>query len=211
VQYTRRDWRNRNRIKTPSGVKWLTIPVENKGRYLQKIKDTQITDSGWNKRHWQTILHHYSRAEYFQSYKAIFEELYLDSHEKFLSRVNYRFLSGICRILEIGTRLTWSMDYRVIEGKTERLVDLCRQAGASEYLSGPSAKGYIEEEYFRSAGIGLRYMDYSGYLEYHQLHGDFVHEVSIVDLIFNQGPAAVSYLKSFDGAGGDAMGNKEEA
>jgi len=195
VQYTKNDWRNRNRIKTPDGLRWITIPIHYS--YRQKIKDTVISDSGWNRKHWKSICQYYSKARHFRNYKDVFEELYLNTNEKFLSLVNHKFLNIICDILDIKTKLTWSMDYRLTEGKTERLVDLCKQAGASEYLSGPSANAYLDEELFRSEGIALRYMDYSGYPEYHQLHGDFVHEVSVIDLIFNEGPEAKKYMKSF--------------
>jgi len=197
MQYTRRDWRNRNQIKGPAGLTWLTIPVENKGKYFQRIKETVINDAGWNRRHWQSIIQNYSRARYFPTYKEVFEDLYLNCHERVLSQINYRFLVRICDLLGIKTRLSWSMDYQLVEGKTERLVDLCKKAGASEYLSGPSAKTYVNEEIFRSEGIGLEYVDYSGYPEYHQLYGDFVHEVSVIDLIFNEGPEATKYMKSF--------------
>jgi hypothetical protein len=89
------------------------------------------------------------------------------------------------------------MDYRLVDGKTDRLVDLCRQVGATEYLSGPSAKGYIDEALFQQAGIALRYMDYSGYPEYDQLFPPFDHYVSIIDLILNEGPNAARCMKSF--------------
>ena len=197
MQYTKRDWRNRNKIKTPKGLMWLTIPVQVKGKYSQKIRETVISDAGWNGRHWKSVIHNYSRAEYFRVYRELFEDLYLGSNERFLSQINYRFLSAVCEILGIKTKLSWSMDYRLLEGKTERLVDLCKQAGATEYLSGPTAKGYIEEELFRNEGITLRYMDYSGYPEYSQLFPPFEHHVSIIDLIFNEGPNATKYMKSF--------------
>jgi hypothetical protein len=197
VQYTRRDWRNRNKIKTPNGVQWLSIPVEVKGKRFQKIKDTMICDSNWNIKHWQSIVHNYTRTKYFHDYREVFEELYLGSNEHFLSEVNYKFLSGICEILNIKTKLSWSMDYQPLEGKTERLVYICKQAGATGYLSGPSAKGYIIEELFRAEGINLTFMDYSGYPEYEQLYPPFEHAVSIVDLIFNTGPDAPKYMKSF--------------
>jgi len=197
MQYTRRDWRNRNKIKTPNGPMWLTIPVQVKGKYLQKIKETVISDRDWNRKHWKTIVHHYSRAKYFQECKEFFEELYLGSTQTYLSQINYRFLTAICQLLGIDTKLSWSMDYRLVEGKTERLVDLCRQAGATEYVSGPTAKGYIDEEPFEDAGIAVHYMDYSGYPEYDQLYPPFEHHVSIVDLIFNAGPDAPKYMKSF--------------
>jgi hypothetical protein len=197
AQYTRRDWRNRNKIKTLKGSMWLTIPVENKGRYNQKIKDTVISDAAWNRRHWNSIAHSYSKAKWFHDYKDLFEELYLGSKEKFLSQINHRFIISICEVLKIKAKISWSMNYRLIEGKTERLIDLCKQAGATEYISGPSAKGYIDEELFKAERIELRYMDYSDYPEYHQLYPPFDHYVSIIDLIFSEGPNAKRYMKSF--------------
>ncbi len=197
VQYTRRDWRNRNKIKTPHGVIWLTIPVQVKDKFSQRIKETIVSDPEWNQKHWKSIVHTYSKAKCFHHYKELFEEMYLGSTETLLSQINYRFLRGICEILGIKTKLTWSMNYSLVEGKTERLVDLCRQTGATEYISGPAAKGYIEEELFREEGIVLQYMDYSGYPEYDQLFPPFEHNVSVIDLIFNVGLDAHRYLKSF--------------
>jgi WbqC-like protein family len=197
AQYTRRDWRNRNRIKTPSGPAWLTIPVVVKGRYLQTIQETEIEDRSWNERHWKTLVHNCARALYFDTYRDRFEELYLGCQEKLLSRINYRFLAAICEMLGIKTHLTWSMDYPQVEGKTQRLVEWCKQLEATEYLSGPAAKNYVDERLFAEAGITVRYMDYSGYPEYRQLYPPFDHAVSIVDLIFNEGPNATRYMKSF--------------
>jgi hypothetical protein len=197
VQYTIRDWRNRNIIKTSSGPLWLTIPVQVKGKYLQKIKDTRISDSTWRRRHWATIVHSYSRAKYFPMQKELFEELYLQADDKLLSHINYRFIVAICRILGIRTTISSSMDYDLIGDKTERLVHLCQQAGATAYLSGPSAKAYLNEDVFRSEGIAVCYMDYSGYREYTQLYPPFQWQVSIIDLIFNEGPNATNFMKSF--------------
>jgi hypothetical protein len=197
VQYTIRDWRNRNKIKTPNGLMWLTIPIQVKGGYYQKIRETVISDPRWSRRHWKSIVQNYSKAKYFPTFRELFEELYLHSNERFLSQINYRFLTAICEILGINTKLSWSMDYKLIEGKTERLIDLCKQAGATEYISGPSAKGYIDEELFGQEGITLKYMDYSGYPEYNQLFPPFEHRVSIIDLILNIGPDARKFMKSF--------------
>ena len=197
AQYTKRDWRNRNRIKAPNGSIWLTIPVEVKGKRDQKIKDTVISDPGWSRNHWRTIVYNYSKTKYFSRYQELFEELYLERNENLLSQVNYKFVTAICDLLGIETKLAWSSEYRLVEGKTERLVDLCKQAGANEYLSGPTARGYIDEELFRNDGIELRYMDYSGYSEYEQLYPPFESGVSIIDLIFNEGPDARKYISSF--------------
>ena len=197
VQYTIRDWRNRNIIKTSSGPLWLTIPVEVKGKYFQKIKDTRISDPTWRRRHWATIVHSYSRAKYFPMQKELFEELYLQADDKLLSHVNYHFIIAICRILGIRTTISWSMDYNLNGDKTERLVDLCKQSGATKYISGPAAKAYLNEDLFKSEGIAVSYMDYSGYPEYMQLYPPFLSQVSIIDLIFNEGPQATDYMKSF--------------
>lgn len=197
MQYTRRDWRNRNKIKTPSGLMWLTIPIKVKNRYFQKICESIISDPLWNKKHWKAIRLNYSRTFYFNNFTDIFEELYLGSDEKKLSDLNFRFIKVICNILGIDSKLSWSMDYNLIEGKTERLVDLCKQSGATSYLSGPSAKGYIDEDLFESEGIDLEYINYSMYPEYTQMHPPFEHGVSIIDLIFNEGPNAPKFMLSF--------------
>jgi len=197
AQYTRRDWRNRNRIKTANGPEWLTIPVVAKGRYLQSVQATEIEDSSWAKRHWTALSHAYARARYFPTYRKQFEELYLGHHENLLSQVNYRFLIAICGMLGIKTRFSWSSGYPAIEGKTERLVEWCKLLNATEYLTGPAARDYINESLFANAGIKVVYMDYSGYPEYLQLHPPFEHGVSIVDLIFNEGPDSTRYMKSF--------------
>ena len=197
MQYTRRDWRNRNVIKSPSGLTWLTIPVEVKGKYLQEIKDVVTSDSGWNRRHWKTIVHSYSKARHFSRYRDKFEDLYLNTNEKYLSRINCSFIKAICGLLGINTKISWSMDYQLRGDKTERLVDLCRQAGATDYLTGPAAKAYLNEALFLDQGITVGYMDYSSYPEYRQLWPPFESQVSIIDLIFNEGPEANRYMKSF--------------
>ncbi len=194
MQYTRRDWRNRNRIKTPRGLCWLTIPVEVKGRYHQCIRDTRISDPGWARRHFQTLAHHYARTPYWQVYRDRLEALYLGCAETHLSRINHRFLAALCDWLGITTRITCSTDYTLLDGKTERLVDLCRQAAATHYRSGPAGRGYVDAAQFDQAGITLEWMDYAGYPKYPQLHPPFDHHVTVLDLILNVGPEAAAYL-----------------
>jgi WbqC-like protein family len=194
AQFTKRDWRNRNRIKTPNGLMWLTIPVEVKGKFEQPIKDTRVAEPHWNERHWLSIQANYARAPFFGAYKPVLEELYRECRTTWLSEINYRFISRICDLLSIETRLTWSMDYPVVSGRTERLVGLCTHAGATEYLSGPSAQGYIDAKLFEDAGISLTYMDYQRYPEYPQLHPPFDHQVSIIDLLVHTGPNATAHM-----------------
>ena len=192
VQYTRSDWRNRNKIKTRNGLLWLTIPT---GKHYEKINNTEVSDPTWGKKHWAAISHNYSKATYFKEYKDIFEDFYLNNNERSLSIINYRLIKIITEILAIQTKISFSTDYDLTTGKTERLVNLVRQAGGGEYISGPSAKNYIVDDYFKSAGIKLTYMVYNNYPEYQQLFPPFEHYVSVLDLIFNTGPEARNYLK----------------
>ncbi len=195
MQYTRRDWRNRNKIKTPNGLAWLTIPVEVKGKYFQKINETTISDPKWAKEHWATIKQFYSKAKYFKEYKDVFEPVYLNCEESYLSKVNHKLITTINTVLGIDTKISWSSDYEIVDGKTERLLSLVQQANGTEYISGPAAKDYIVDGFFTDAGIKLSWMDYSGYPEYTQLYPPFEHGVTVLDLIFNEGPLAMNYLK----------------
>jgi hypothetical protein len=197
VQFTKRDWRNRNRIKTSRGLRWLTIPVQTKGRYRQRILDTRVEGHGWARKHWTTILHSYGKAPYFENYASRFEQLFLECRDRSLSAINHRFLAPICDILGIRTRITWSSSYELADEPSDCLALICEQVGASQYITGPSARSYLDERLFEKKGIEVRWMDYDGYPEYPQLHGSFEHRVSIVDLIFHTGPDASSYMKSF--------------
>jgi len=197
MQYTRRDWRNRNKIKTSNGLIWLTIPVEVKGKYFQKIKDTKVADLTWNRKHWNSILLNYSKAKYFKDFKDLFEDIYLNCDEEYLSEINFKFITAINQLLGIQTRVTWSSDYKLEEGKVERLIRLVKSVNGEEYISGPAAKDYIDENLFSSNNIKLSWMDYQGYPEYKQLYGDFMHDVSVLDLIFNEGNDSKNYMKSF--------------
>jgi len=198
MQYTKRDWRNRNKIKTVSGLQWLTIPVEVKGKYYQKICETKISDKNWNVEHWDTIKHNYLKTPFFKVYKDLFEELYLNCNETYLSQVNYRFINAICKLLDINTKLIWSGNYELRGDKSEKLLNICLDNGAAAYFSGPAAKEYLDENIFKSTGLEIVWFDYSGYKEYTQLYPPFEHGVSILDLIFNTGPNIKEYMKSFE-------------
>lgn len=197
VQYTRRDWRNRNLIKTRDGVQWLTIPVHVKGRYAQTIEETQISDPGWCRRHFEALRHSYRRAPFFDAYEPFLRELYEHCDTDSLSEVNERFLQALCRQLGITTRISRASGFAHEPGRQERLLSLCRESGARCYLSGPSARSYLDERRFEAAGIRVEWMDYSGYPEYPQLFPPFVHGVSVLDVLMNVGPAARRYMKSF--------------
>lgn len=200
VQYTKRDWRNRNRIVTREGFCWLTIPVKNRSFY-QRIMDTEVTDRNWAEKHWTIISQSYNIAPFFTQTASPVKKLYEKaSSEVFLSRINYIFLEGICRLLNISTPLSYSLTLEPKGIKSDRILDICVRSGADLYLTGPTAEDYLDLESFRDKDISVKWMSYSGYPEYEQLHDHpFCHNVSILDLLFCKGvEGAKSKMLSFD-------------
>jgi hypothetical protein len=195
MQYTKRDWRNRNKIKTPQGSKWLTIPVEVKGKYYQRINETLISDPEWNIDHWNNLKQNYSKSRCFADVKDMIESWYMDAKQQRLTDINVHFLQRICEFLNISTEWRSSTEFDLAEDKTQRLVDICSNLDGTHYYSGPAAKSYMEEHKFADKNISVRYFDYSGYPEYEQLYPPFDHGVSILDLIFNEGDNASQFLK----------------
>jgi len=197
MQYTRRDWRNRNKIKTPQGTQWLTIPIDSKGKFFQKINETVVAGTEWRSKHWKTIIQNYSKSPFFNMYKERFEALYLHNNELNLSELNFHFIREICSILEINTSFRWSREFTLTGNPTENLLTVCTECEATQYLSGPAAKEYIDLNLFNDAGITVQWMNYSKYPEYSQQFPPFEHSVSILDLLFNEGPQAKLFMKSF--------------
>jgi hypothetical protein len=192
-QYTRQDWRNRNQVKTRTGPQWLTIPIF--GKFGQRIDETEIADRAWASAHWSRLSQLYRQAPYFKAYAGQVEALYRAAAELHLvSIVNRLFLEGIGRLLGLDTLFKWSSEFPQFEGKTETLVNLCKAAGAAQYISGPAARNYIEPRLFEESGIELSFKSYDGYPEYPQLHPPFVHGVTVLDLLFNVGPDAPWYI-----------------
>jgi len=193
AQYTRRDWRNRNQIKTPQGVQWLTVPVRVKGRYHQSIRETEIDGTEWAEQHWMRLRQNYARAPHFARYAPDLEALYLHGRHDTLSALNLAMLTWVNRQLGIATRMSSSSDYTLEGDRTDKLLNLCLQAGATEYLSGPAARDYLDESRFAAAQVAVRWFEYPAYPPYAQLWGEFVHGVTVLDVLFNCGPEARRY------------------
>lgn len=197
VQYTKNDWRNRNKIKTSGGLTWLTVPVKHEA-LDQTISNTLVANSIWKKKHWKTISQNYAKASFFKEYKDQFEDFYLNDQSESLSDVNFRLIEIVSNILSISTNFHRSSDFYLEGDQTETLLNICKQVGGETYLSGPAAKSYFNESLAEEKGINIEWMDYSGYPEYKQLYPPFEHGVSILDLIFNEGPSAPDFMKSFN-------------
>jgi hypothetical protein len=196
AQYVRRHWHNRNRIKTAAGVEWMTIPVVSKGRFGQPIDEVEI-EKPWAEKHWRALELAYRRAPFFETLAPAVRHWYERADkETRLTEVNSLFLREIAAQLGLGTRIVRDTAYPGEGAKTERLLGIARAAGADRYLSGPSARVYLEEPLFAGAGIEVEWMSYDGYPEYPQLHGPFESTVSILDLLFNAGPQAPHFMRA---------------
>lgn len=193
VQYTKNDWRNRNRIKTREGLRWLSVPVGVK--ISRRIHEVDIQNPLWQRRHWEALHHSYSKARFYPQISKLLAPVYLEMRHTNLSSLNVFLIKEVCRYLGINTKITDSRHYQLEGDRTNRLIHLCRQSEAFDYLSGPSAKNYLDEAEFKRSGITIHWMDYSNYPSYEQLWGSFEPSVSILDLLFNLGEASRNHMK----------------
>lgn len=193
VQFTKNDWRNRNKIKSAQGTAWLTVPVGDSNS--RNIDEVRIPDASWQRKHWQTLLQTYGKAPHFARYRQYLEWVYLGQRWESLSELNQSLIRHIAHeFLGCTTRFARSSDFGSEGAKQERLLALLQRTGASWYLSGPAAKSYIEPERFEQAGIELAWKDYRGYPEYSQRFPPFEHGVMVLDLLFHCGPDAPHYI-----------------
>lgn len=200
VQYDKHGWRNRNQIKTAQGKQWLTIPVHSAGVTSGvPIMDVKIDWSrSWAENHWKALKFSYARSPYFSHYASLLQAFY-ERHDTLLADFTIDLTISLARELGIShTRFTRSSEIAGITGqKTDRLVQILQKVDAKHYISGPSAKDYIEREKFVEAGITLEYMTYN-YPEYLQLYPPYDPFVSVLDLLFMTGQDALAYLKEID-------------
>lgn len=193
VQYTSRDWRNRNKIKTPKGTEWLTVPVSHKKR-SQLICDTFVDNStSWRKKHLGSWTVNYRSAPYFKDVISMLPEL--DNTDETISQLNIRLVHRICEYLNISTPMLLSTELQPGGVKTDRLINVVNKLGGEKYLSGPSADAYLDKAAFRRHGISLEYKSYD-YPDYSQLWGPFEGAVTVLDLIANCGPNSVNFIQS---------------
>lgn len=201
LQFTKNDWRNRNKIKTAHGLKWLSIPVGTSANRL--ICEVALEDPTWQRSHWDSLRQQYGKSPFFKLYRPFFEDVYLGRPWANLSELNQHLIRSISHdILNMSTQFQDSRDFQLSGQKLERLLNLVEQSKATRYISGPAAKGYIEPERFEKLGIELVWKDYSNYPVYPQPHPPFEHGVSILDLLFSVGPDAPYYIWGWRGERG---------
>ena len=193
VQFTKNDWRNRNRIKTPAGLHWLSIPV---GTDLNRlICDVTMEDARWQHSHWKTLAQFYGAAPFFKLYEGYLRGVYLDTRWRNLSALNQALIQTIARdVLGVKTEFLHSSDFACEGRKEDRVLSLIEAVKGEVYVSGPAGKSYLTPARFNERGIGLVWKDYAGYPEYPQFHPPFEHAVTILDLLFHAGPDAPYYI-----------------
>jgi hypothetical protein len=186
VKYTKNDWRNRNRICSKNGVHWVTIPINHDATKL-KISEVPLTDSRWQEDHYKSLHHSYRTACCFHQIEPLLYDFYRARTWTRLSTLNRHCIETIASMLGITTRFLDSKAFPVSGDRVNRLIDLLTRIGATEYLSGPSARAYLSghEGLFERAGIRLLFKSYEGYRPYRQLHAPFDPAVSILDVLAN--------------------------
>ncbi len=196
VQYTRRDWRNRNRIKTRAGARWITVPVRSKGRYRQAIDETIVDGRAWIAQHLAAVHHAYARAPAFSEEFPWLEALLRSAPADTISTLNRAVIEGVCARLGIITKIRDSREFNLPDDRNERLLAICAQAGATEYVSGLTARAYLDADLFARRGVRIRWKSYADYPPYEQPFPPFDHRVSIVDTLLCTGRAAGRMIRS---------------
>ena len=198
AQYTKNDWRNRNKIVLEGRTHWLTIPVSTSGQLGERVDAMRIAKPGWAQSHWTTIAQAYRRAPYFNWAAPVLKDAFSAAGELTrLTEINELMLRAVAGLIDIRTPITRAGAIpRKTLGPTLRLVEICRATNATAYISGPSAKAYLDLKIFEDAGISLLYSNYAGYPEYDQSMVPFEHGVSMLDVLFRCGPEARNHLKS---------------
>ncbi len=194
VQYTPRDWRNRNKIITSQGEKWLTVPVgQNRNRLISEVR---IDDHKWQKKHFDTIQYAYGRSPFYKKYLPFLQYVYLEKEWDYLYELDQYMIENIAtNFLGIKTKFVDSRDFKKSGMKHEKLLSLLDSLGSVDvYESGPAAKDYIVTDDYKKKGIGLAWKNYDGYPVYDQHSELFSHNVSILDLLFNVGDESPYYI-----------------
>ena len=187
VQYKKREYQNRNRIKSPHGELWLTLPVITKGRYTQPMADVRLDGTkDWAQEHLKSLLLNYHKAPHFEGHGSYFKEIYGHKWDR-LVPLCLEMDGYMRRQFGIGPKIHLESEVGSEGASTSRLISICKKLNADTYLSGQGGKGYLDEEAFAKSGIRLLYQEFKAPV-YPQRFGDFLPNLAAVDLLFNRGP-----------------------
>ena len=195
VQYTKKDFVNRNRIKTKDGPLWLTVPVESTNHRVLKIKDVQIIQDGWQSKHFKSIQLAYAKSRYYSDYIDQVETLFLAKKWGYLVDLNKAWLDFGLDVLEIKVNMNKASDFHFEGSKSDLVASMCSQLKADTYIFGELGADYADKSTFAKIGVNIHFQKYI-HPVYTQLHGGFVSHLSFLDLILNEGPKSKEILMS---------------
>jgi hypothetical protein len=193
VQYQKKDFNNRNKIKTKNGEMWLSVPVESKGYLDKKIHDIKILEDGWRRKHYKSIYFAYEKSIFFDKYIGDFEKIIFHGKQKFLTDLNFEILTFLLKSLNISTPIVKASDYNFTGHKSDLVLDMCMKLNADTYIFGELGRNYVDIKSFSEKNINVLFQNYQ-HPKYKQLHGDFSPYMSVIDLLFNHGPNSFSIL-----------------
>lgn len=194
AQFEKHGYNNRVKIRTAQGDQWLTVPILTKGRFNNNpICRAELNPAvDWKAAHWKTLALAYGRTAYFGDYAGFLQDLYAEPW-LYLAPLNIHAIRHLAGRLGLACRFVSASDLDVKGRKSELVLNLCRAVGATTYLSGVKGRGYLDRAAFEQAGISLRFQAYRE-PHYRQIHGEFMPYMSVVDLVFNHGPASRDML-----------------
>lgn len=194
VPFERHGFGNRNKIKTHNGEQWLTVPVRLDDHLGKPAREVRIcNDHNWRRKHLRAIELAYQKAPYFKFYWPGVIMLYEKELET-LAEFNCCMLLTFMALLGIEVSVVKASEQSFTGSKSDLVLDMCRKLGASEYIFGSQGRGYADVEAFEAAGIKVTFQDYQ-HPVYPQLHGAFLPNMSVVDLLMNTGPEAAGIIK----------------
>ena len=192
VQFKKNEWQNRNRIRTANGWQWLTVPVLH--HFGQRVQEVTINPAAaWREQHLRALEMHYARAPFRDRYLPALQEIYAQGWTK-LSELNVVVIRWLLQAYGIGTPLRCASGMVAREEPTDRLIDICRVVGATQYLAGPGADGYMDKPRFEASGVELEIQEFR-HPSYRQVYEPFEPNLSAIDLLFCMGPEALSHLR----------------
>lgn len=197
VQFTRRDWRNRNVIRNLNKKNWITVPVKNKGNYKEIISNIEVYNNNWKNSHLDLIKQCYSKSEHFEEIYNFFSGCYSNIDTDKLSEINKSIIIKICNFLNFNTPFVDSKNIDKTKNKisaSERLLEICISRKANIYVSGSAAKNYLDEKLFNKNGVEVNWFDYGNSKVYKQPFKDFYENLSIVDCLMNCGKDKDKFL-----------------
>lgn len=202
-QYTKNDWRNRNQILVTGRPTWLTIPVRVSGRFGQSIRETEVADARWSKKHWKAISQAYSSSPFFDLFADSWAQAWsLAGESRLLSEINHLLIDEMIKGLGSTTKLIRDTDLTCVRDSdmsgaldpSSLVLQMCIELGATSYITGPAGLSYLNRGAFTENGVRVVVADYSTYRDYPQASTEMFHRVSIVDLLANTGEGARDFL-----------------